>query len=340
MLARPQRPVTDRARRVVVACAAAVALVATGCSSPDGAEPEPGAGPVDHVVEASSSVVSRVAAEQATSLAVDDDGALLVGERLSGRVLSVDPDSGEAEELLTIERLGVGEDQGGLLDLAVDAEGTLVASYTDSDSHIVIDEIDWADQRNGPKGRFTRRWDGPHSTERSNGGRLAVLGGDTDLQDTLVIGIGDLLDPDASADPDTANGKLLAIDDAGDAKPFAAGLNNPYALGSDGVNTVWVADNAPGDEPERLLRITAARTEKVASWSDRRVPAGLAVLDDGALAICYYATGDLMLVDPDNPKHGTGPRLANDCRYGVQAMGDGRLAYSTEDEVVVLDLAR
>ena len=84
--------------------------------------------------------------------------------------------------------------------------------------------------------------------------------------------------------------------------------------------------------------VTAARSEKVDSWSDTRVPSGLAVLDDGTLAVCYYATGDLVLVDPDAPRGGTGPRVAKDCRYGVQSLGGRRLAYAAEDQVVIVDL--
>ena len=213
-----------------------------------------------------------------------------------------------------------------------DGDGGGGQKEADDDLPLVIDEVD------GSSRAFTRRWDGPRSAERANGGRMAVLGGDTAAQDTLVIGVGDLLEPDQSARPDTPNGKVLVISDAGEASPFATGLNNPFALGNDGRNTVWVADNSPGDDPERLLRLTAARSEEVASWTDTRVPSGLAVLDDGTLAICYYATGDLVLVDPDDPRGGTGPRVADDCRYGVQFLGDRRLAYAAEDEVVIVDL--
>ncbi|MBK7019626.1 MAG: PQQ-dependent sugar dehydrogenase [Candidatus Microthrix sp.] len=164
------------------------------------------------------------------------------------------------------------------------------------------------DQTDASARNFTRRWDGPKTAERANGGRLAVLGGDTHDQNTLIIGIGDLLDPAKTPRPDTANGKLLRIDEEGGAGPWASGFNNPFALGSDETNTIWVADNSPGEQPERLLRVTAARAEVVASWVDTRVPSGLAVTDDGALAICYYQTGDLMLVDLDDPQGGTGPR--------------------------------
>ena len=307
-------------------------LAAVGCSSTEGSEansePQTSVDPNG----ASSAVVTRVPAKEATALAVDEDGRLLVGERLSGRVSSVDPDSGTAEQLFTIEDLDADLEQGGLLDLAVDTEGTVLASHTDTDGHLVIDGVDVS------SGKLTRRWDGPVAAERANGGRMAVLGGDTAAQDTLVVGVGDLLDAERSSQPDTANGKLLVINDSGQASPFATGLNNPFALGTDGKNTVWVADNAPGNDPERLLRLTAARSEKVASWTDTRVPSGLAVLDGGTLAICYYATGDLVLVDADDPAGGRGPRVADDCRYGVESLGDRRLAYAAEDEVVIVDL--
>lgn len=306
-------------------------LVVLGCSSTEGGEATPKPQPLDDPVEASANVVATVPADEASALAVDDDGRLLVGERLSGRVLRVDPASGDSDELFVVEDLDADLEQGGLLDLAVDTEGTLLTSYTASDAHLVIDEVD-------AKGTPTRRWDGPRSAERANGGRMAVLGGDTEAQDTLVIGVGDLLEPEQSPLPDTANGKLLVINDAGDASPFATGFNNPFAVGTDGRNTLWVADNAPGDDPERLVRVTAARTEEVASWTDTRVPSGVAVLDGGDLAICYYATGDLVLVDPEDPRGGTGPRVADDCRYGVVSLGDGRLAYAADDEVVIVDL--
>ena len=308
-------------------------LLAVGCSSTEDSTADSGPQPSGDPAELASQVVARFPAEEATALAVDEDGQLFVGERLSGRVSKVDPDSGEAEALFTVDDLDTDLEQGGLLDVAIDTEGTLLVSYTATDGHLVIDEVA------GSPGKLTRRWDGPVAAERSNGGRLAVLGGDTAEQDTLVVGVGDLLDSESSPLPDTANGKLLVVNDSGEASPFATGLNNPFALGTDGKNTVWVADNAPGDNPERLLRLTAARSEKVASWTDTRVPSGLAVLDDRTLAICYYATGELVLVDADNPQGGSGPLVADDCRFGVQSLGDRRLAYATDDEVVIVDVA-
>ncbi|MEZ5372284.1 MAG: PQQ-dependent sugar dehydrogenase [Microthrixaceae bacterium] len=311
--------------------AMALVLVAGACTSNDG-DPTPGDDVPAEAPDGRFSEVSRVDADEATGLAMREDGTLLVGERRTGRILEVDPDSGDAEELATVEDLDAGLEQGGLLDLAVNAEGTVLVSFTDTDGDIVIDEFDAGEES------FSRRWDGPEAQERANGGRMAVLGGDTEEQDTLLIGIGDLLEPDRTTQPDAANGKLLSIDDEGDASPWSGGFNNPFALGGDGVNTAWVADNAPGSDPERLLRVTAARSEEVASWSDTRVPSGLAVTDDNQVAICYFAESSLVLVDPEDPKDGTGPRLADDCRYGVESLGDGRLAYSTDTEVVVIEL--
>lgn len=62
------------------------------------------------------------------------------------------------------------------------------------------------------------------------------------------------------------------------------------------------------------------------------------MLADGRLAICEYATFELVLVDPAEPGDASGETIATDCRYGVIALDDGRLAYAAEDELVVLEL--
>ena len=215
-----------------------------GCAS-DSVKAGPANETTPEVVDAPVTEVARFSAPSATALAVRPDGTLLVGERLTGRIFSADPDSATTSNLATVKDLDTGMTQGGLLGLALTSEGGILVSYTSSDGHIVIDQTD-ASARN-----FTRRWDGPKTAERANGGRLAVLGGDTHDQNTLIIGIGDLLDPAKTPRPDTANGKLLRIDEEGGAGPWASGFNNPFALGSDETNTIWVADNSPGEQPER-----------------------------------------------------------------------------------------
>lgn len=163
-------------------------LVVGGCAS-DSVKAGPANETTPEVVDAPVTEVARFSAPSATALAVRPDGTLLVGERLTGRIFSADPDSATTSNLATVKDLDTGMTQGGLLGLALTSEGGILVSYTSSDGHIVIDQTD-ASARN-----FTRRWDGPKTAERANGGRLAVLGGDTHDQNTLIIGIGDLLDP-------------------------------------------------------------------------------------------------------------------------------------------------
>ncbi len=161
--------------------------------------------------------------------------------------------------------------------------------------------------------------------------------------------------PDRSPDPLTPNGKVLRIADGDGFTALAGGLNNPFAFAPGPDGTLWVADNAPGRRPERLLEYPAdggtdggadggadgvADGRVVASWTDTRVPSGLAWLGDGRLALCWYATSELRVVDPDDlaalddPE--TGTLVADDCRYGVVALPGGGLAYAAEADVVVL----
>ncbi|MBX3284573.1 MAG: hypothetical protein KF703_04445, partial [Actinobacteria bacterium] len=176
--------------------------------------------------------------------------------------------------------------------------------------------------------------------------RLAVL-----PDGAVAIGIGDLLDPDRTPDPEAPNGKVLRIDGVDATTPLAGGLNNPFALAPGPNGTLWVADNAPGRRPERLLELSATAAagsrpdavpepRVVASWSDTRVPSGLAWLADGRLALCSYATSELRVVDADEVDRlddpDTGVLVADDCRYGVVALPGGGLAYAAEDEVVIL----
>jgi glucose/arabinose dehydrogenase len=320
----------------VVATAASVAVVgaAAGCGggSSGGASTDGSSAQADdRPIEVATTEVFRVPADQATALATDRRGRLLVGERLTGRVRAIDPATGDAHSVTTVTGLDGDLPQGGLLDLAVEADGRLVASLTAEDGHLVVDEL------HPPDGAATRRWTGPLSQPEANGGRLAVLGRN---DARVLVGVGDLLNPERAALPDTANGKVMAVDAEGGAAPWAPGFNNPFALGSDGQDTVWIADNAPGNNPERLLRVTEGRVDEVASWDDTRVPAGLAVLDESTVAVCFYATGDLVLVDGDRPGDATGHRVATDCRYGVESPGPDMLAYSTSNEVVLLRLER
>jgi hypothetical protein len=297
-----------RAIGVTLAATAALALAACGSDGPEPFAEE-----------------ERIDVDQATVLTAVGD-RLVFGERLTGRLRSLPLDDLGAEptEVATIEQLDPDPAQGGLLGGVAIDDDTLAVSFTNAEGRLEVAEVDVA------TGASERRWLGPPSEEQANGGRMAVL-----ADGSLVIGIGDLLDPDRSDDPDAPNGKLLVIAEDGSTTPFAGPFNNPFAMAGDG-EAVWVADNAPGARPERLLRATAEGIDEIADWTETRVPSGVAVLDDGRLALCNYATTSLGIVDPDDPGDAAGDEVADDCRYAIASLPDGGLAYAAEDAVVVL----
>jgi hypothetical protein len=169
------------------------------------------------------------------AMAALPDGGVLYGERLTGRVIRVRTD-GSTAAIGSVEVSTEGE-QRGLVGLAVRGDEVFV-SFTGADPRLRVSNVEG-----------TTIWRGPYSADRANGGRIA-FGPDG----TLVIGVGDLLDPQAAADPSTPNGKMLALDPdgPGDQRPavISSGWNNPFAFASDG--TLYVADNAGGDGDERL----------------------------------------------------------------------------------------
>ncbi len=281
----------------------------------------------------------RIPVEQATALAVAPDGTLLAGELLTGEILEIDLVTGDRSPLTVVEPLDTSPSQRGLLSMAVTGDGSVLAAFVNGGNRLEVAEIE-------TDGAVTSRWIGPEARDEANGGRLVVL-----PDGRVVIGIGDLLEPELVDDPDAPNGKLLEIDltdpesgagggvggAVGGGAPLAGGFNNPFAMATADDGTIWVADNAPGAQPERLLRIDpGGEVDTVTEWTDTRVPVGVAVTTDGLLALCNYATTELHLVDPDDPGDGLGELVADDCRYGVVALADGGLAYAGEDDVVVL----
>lgn len=254
------------------------------------------------------------------ALTVADDGDLVWGERLTGRIVRRDAD-GTLDEIGRVHVSTDGE-QRGLLGVAIDGDA-LYAAYTAPDGRLEVTRVD--------EDRLL--WAGPASADRANGGRLAFS-----RDGRLVIGVGDLLDADAAADPDTPNGKLLALDPAGppDQIPtvLSRGWNNPFAFAYAPDGTLFVADNAGGEGDERLAIATAGGPQVLAILGPHAAPSGLAVLPDGRLALCTYVTRTLQLYRvSDGVATPDGSPAATDCAIAVVTLPDGSLAYADEERI-------
>lgn len=250
-------------------------------------------------------------ARDVTAMVALPDGGLVYGERTTGRILDAD---GEV-----VARVDVRSDgQRGLLGLAVDEESAIFASWTRRDGRLVVAALE------------PRRdvWLGPQSTDLATGGHIAI----DPTDGSLVVGIGDLQDPGAVSDADAPNGKLLRLDPDGPAdqtpETVSYGWNNPYAFDFAGDGALWLADNAPGKQEERLLRADPVGPRAV--LPARTAPSGLAVVDEATLVVCGYRTKRLLRyrVGANGVPQLDGT-LVRDCRLGVVALADGRVAYST-----------
>lgn len=286
-----------------------------------------------------------VEASQPAALATAPSGALLVGERLTGRVLAV-PELFDGATPVFVTSVGVtgnDQDQRGLLGLAVDGDGRVFASYTRAaDKRLVVAEIAAAsaDGSVAASGPGERRvvWEGPESAERANGGHIAF-----DPDGRLIIGVGDLLDSGRVDDPDAPNGKMLALRPEGSAEQrpvvLSAGWNNPFAFVFDGDGALWVADNAGPSGSERIGRgdVPGAPLKELRPADDQMAPSGLVVLSDGSLGVCGFLSGDVERVRLDGDRAvPTSEVAAEPCRLGAVALEGGRLVLAESSGVLVV----
>ena len=319
------RGLPRRTLRVAVLAAASLSAIA-GCSS----EPTVSTGSTGPSAEAAPQVASIELSGSPVlpgAMLAEADGSVLVGDRLTGRILRVDPAGAAApQQVDDLDVRARTDDQRGLLGLARTPDGRLFASWTrESDGRLVVGEVGMEEPR--------LVWEGPVSADAANGGRLVVADG------ALVVGIGDLLaDRDLADDTTVPNRKVLALDPDGvsSQRPriLSAGWNNPFALTVDAEGVVWVADNTGGEGPERLGRVDRPANEARplgGPGPGERAPSGLVALD-GRFGVCGYLSGQVDELRADGE---AGAVLARPCRTAVVRLADGRLAMGTDTGVSV-----
>lgn len=225
------------------------------------------------------------------------------------------------EPVATLEVSTTG--QRGLLGLAVDAKGRTFASWTAPDQILYVAQV--------APGRHRIIWKGPQTPDTAIGGRIATL-----PNGNLLIGIGDLLQPDAVDDPATPNGKMLELDPDGPQsqtpKVLSSGWHNPFAFAVAPSGEVWVADNAPGDAPERLADL---KRDRVLNLPADTVPSGLVAVTDDVLVLCGFHSRVVQTyrVSKSGLPTVDGKPRARDCSYGVTVLSDGRLIYASGNEL-------
>jgi glucose/arabinose dehydrogenase len=286
------------------------------------ADDEPSGLPVERTIELEPGT-------EPAALAALGDRGFLVGERRTGRVRLVTGTGDlDPEPVARVAVISGEDDQRGLLGLAVDGDRVYASWTRAGDGRLVVGEVTGGGER--------ILWAGPPSSELANGGHLAVV-----PDGRLVVGIGDLENPALVDDSDAPNGKLLTLDPAGppSQRPrlLSGGWNNPFAFVVAADGAIWVADNAPGDEPERIGRGEGqARGAEPAPLPGRRAPAALVELAPGRLGLCGYLDGELTVVDVRDGRPRLGDRLATGCRTGAAMLADGRLAISDGERVRLL----
>lgn len=286
-----------RAPLAIVSLSLAVGVLA-GCSSgttrvaPPAATPDRPAPSVTVAGERATGLTSP------WGLAPLTDGAALVSERDTGRIVRIDT-AGQAVEFTRIDEAAP-DGEGGLLGIALDPSGTYVYAYvtTAQDNRVVRFRLD------DPQGPREDIITGIPKAGIHNGGRV-TFGPDGQL----YIATGDAAEPDLAQDQASLAGKILRIAPDGSIpadNPFAGspvwslGHRNVQGLAFDSAGRLWATEFGSKDADELNL-IEPGRNygwpvvegtggdpslyvDPQAQWSPTSLasPSGVAILDDVA----------------------------------------------------------
>lgn len=263
-------------------------------------------------------------------------------DRRSGTIRSIDVsvDDPSSDDVVTVATIAVGTEgeQRGLLGHTV-IDGVRFAAWTDPDTeHLLVGAL----TDNGATATVERIvWDAGGTAGGAVGGHLGATS-----DGRLVLGIGQLTDW-AKAH---GSGAMLLLDPAGppDQTPtvLSSGYINPFAFAVVG-DQLWVADNAVGDDTERIGAIdlldpivpadpsspSIGRDDLDATGSDPRAPSAVVELPDGTIAVCGFLDGELRRWSADPPRYGDslGP-----CLTGAAVLGDGTIVTATADGLVAI----
>ena len=301
----------------VIAFTTALFLVATGMLLLLGGRPQKPA--ATRVVVAHAADPSAVAALP--------DGAFRYTERRTGRIREVDRRGRLRAALVASVQVRSSPGQRGLLGLAVDRHDATFAAWTRrTDGRLVVGQV--------APGATRLVWVGPPSAELANGGRLAFA-----PDGRLLLGVGDLQRPDRTSDPGAPNGKLLLLDSQREPtqtpRVLTSGWNNPFAFTYGPGNRLWVADNAPGQRPERITR-GDRRAAPVATTGSFRplAPAALVPLGRERLGLCGYVSRVMreVHIDGDRPER-PGRVLVEKCAVAAAVLPDRRAVVTDDDTI-------
>lgn len=231
-----------------------LALGLAGC----GDDPEPGdranapsettrtAGPDDDVdAGGPAALESRTVTTGLTSpwgLSATSEEAVLLSERDTGRILRLDPGSGEREELRTLPDVVPGG-EAGLLGLALTPdESELLAYYTVEESSRIV-SMPWDGESLGEPEVLLEGI--PGGAGYHQGGAL-VVGPD----DLLYVGTGDNGVPESAQDRGSLSGKVLRLTLDGQPAPgnpfddevYSYGHRNVQGLAFDDEGRLWASE--------------------------------------------------------------------------------------------------